>query len=211
MPSDVRLWRGERSGLDTGSECFPGLKSLCGAAPRLVRRCPNGVPDNARTVMYWRWRVAVGVGACVAAAALGGCGGTSSRRSNAIKCVPASQPRYFPNRGDIRLSVGASLVLALGESESYMSSGRPGEARPPGALFPWATPASSNRKVLQSVPLCPETRVYSLPVELAAFKAVHAGEATVTAPLVRAWQAVSPRQRRGLHAEKVTVIVSSSS
>jgi hypothetical protein len=161
--------------------------------------------------MYWRWRLAVGVGACVATAALGGCGGTSPRRSNAIKCVPASQPRYFPNRGDIRLSVGASLVLALGESETYMSSGRPGEvtSRPPGALFPWATPFSSNRRVLQSVPLCPEPRVYSLSVKLAAFKAVRAGEATVTAPLVRSWQAVSPRQRRGLHAEKVTVIVSS--
>lgn len=154
--------------------------------------------------MYSRWRVTVGVGACLAAGALGGCGGTSSRRSNASKCVAAAEPRYFPH-GDIRLSVGASLVLALGEGERGPGEGT---SRPP-STFPWATPSSSNAKVLQPVPLCPETRVYSLPVELAAFKAVRAGEATVTAPLVRAWQALSPRQRRGLHAEKVTVIVSS--
>jgi hypothetical protein len=78
-------------------------------------------------------------------------------------------------------------------------------------VFPWATPFSSNEKVLQAVPLCPETRVYNgqYALKLAAFKAVRDGQATVTAPLVRAWQALSPRQRRGLHAEKTTVIVSS--
>ena len=147
--------------------------------------------------MYCRGRAAAGVGACVAAAAIGGCGGTTSRRSNAINCVRASEARFFPRGGDIRLNAGASLVLAL------TGGGR--EATP----FPWATPVSSNVKVLQPVPLCPETRIYTVRVVLAAFKAVRDGRATVTAPLVRAWQALSPRQRRGAHAEKVTVIVSS--
>lgn len=80
------------------------------------------VLDNARTVIGYSRRVAAGLAACLAAMAVGGWGsearGGVSRWSSAIRCVPESKLRgYSPEGGEIRLRVGASLVLALGESE----------------------------------------------------------------------------------------------
>jgi hypothetical protein len=97
----------------------------------------------------------------------------------------------------IRVHVGGIAYVVLVEPERYT-------LRPYPAEFPWRAPTSSDPRVLAAVHLCPQQGITSLLVRVAAFRAIRAGRAVLTAQLTPAWR----RVRNGLRAygARVTVV-----
>jgi hypothetical protein len=95
----------------------------------------------------------------------------------------------LPNGHKIRVRVRELVYVELVAPEKYSSP------------FPWLTPASSNSHVLKRVPLCAtQFPLSTLSLGISAFRALHAGTASITAPLAPVWRALKPSRRRGLRA-----------
>jgi hypothetical protein len=105
------------------------------------------------------------------------------------------------------VKAGAVVYVELVEAEKYLSW-RTG-TKPPPRVFPWAAARSSDPSVLRRVALCPSRRVSTLPIMVYAFRALHSGTATLTAPIATAWKRVKPARRRGLPPYRATVTVAS--
>jgi hypothetical protein len=84
----------------------------------------------------------------------------------------------------------------VSQADKYLSSRDP-------QGFPWLSPTSSNPHILAPVALCARSTGYTLPVSLAAFRALHAGSAIPTARLSRPWRAF----KGGPHSYRSTVTV----
>jgi hypothetical protein len=136
------------------------------------------------------------VSVLVSIAALGitACG---AQRSTA--CAPPLGPRggrVIPEGARATVTAGTIVYVALVEPDKYTS-----QRYPQG--FPWLSTASSNPHVLVPTPLCAHTAIYSLPVSLSAFRATHAGEATLAAPLASPWRSL----KRGPRPYQSTVTI----
>lgn len=118
----------------------------------------------------------------------------------ACSSVPSPIPlaRLVQSGTKMKVHVGAIVYAVLAEPERYAT----GLSHPTG--FPWASPRSSQPKVLRTVRLCQPTTGSSLPTMVAAFRASRAGTAVVSAPLGVSWRAVKsgPRPFRAV----VTVV-----
>jgi hypothetical protein len=115
----------------------------------------------------------------IAALGITACG---AQRSTA--CAPPlglRGGRVIPEGARATVTAGTIVYVALVEPEKYTSQ-RQG--------FPWLSTASSNPHVLVPTPLCADTAIYSLSVSLSAFRATHAGEATLAAPLASPWRSL---------------------
>lgn len=94
------------------------------------------------------------------------------------------------------MTAGTIVYVALVEPDAYTSPRHP-------RGFPWLSTASSNPRVLVPTPLCAHTAIYSLPVSVSAFRATHAGEANLAAPLASPWRSL----KTGLRPYQSTVTI----
>lgn len=108
-----------------------------------------------------------------------GCGGTA--RSSCVPVPGAGPGSTLASGAKTTVAPGALVWVALVEPYMYSVAPYP-------QSFPWNTPISSDKGVVQSVRLCPNHIASSLNVTYAAFRAAKAGRATVTAALAPAWQ-----------------------
>jgi hypothetical protein len=108
---------------------------------------------------------------------------SGSGSSSAANCISPSRlphARYVANGVTTSVRVGALIEVEL--VEPALPTGYP-------SSFPWVTPRSTNAHVLVAVALCPHhSAPSSLAVSITLFRAVHAGRATVSARVARAWQ-----------------------
>jgi len=134
-------------------------------------------------------RFVLSVRVSIAALGITACG---AQRSTAC-APPLDSPgeRVIPEGARTTVAAGTIVYEALVEPDEYTSQRYP-------RGFPWLSIASSNPHVLVPTPLCAHTGLYSLPVSLAAFRATHAGEATLAAALASPWRSLNggPRPYR---------------
>jgi len=127
---------------------------------------------------------------------------------NCVRTPERLPPSITPEDGaTLTVQVGTVVYVELVEAEKYLSW--PAGTKPPPAVFPWAAAHSSDPSMLERVALCPSRETYTLPVVIYAFRALHPGTATLTAPIAPAWKRAKPARRRGLHPYHATVIVAS--
>ncbi len=119
------------------------------------------------------------------------CGGA---RSHGAPVACAS--RNPGNEGD-RAKVGTVVYVALVEPEFYTGYARG---------FPWMRAVSSQPAVLEPIPIC-ESGIYSLPVEIDAFRALRPGSSTLRARLTPAWRSTRLPPHRELREYVRTVTV----
>ena len=131
--------------------------------------------------------------------AVGGCGGSTKTAA----CVKANAVNYEASSA----KVGQLVYVVHVEAERYLS--RPAKSRQPGYPkgFPWARPVSSNPDVLAPVVLCESDAIYTLPVEVFAFRALRPGTATLHTPLAPQWRKVKLPVGGEIHADSRTVTV----
>ncbi len=123
-----------------------------------------------------------------------------------VRSPPRLPPSIAPESGAaLTVQVGIVVYVELVEAEQYLSW--PAGTKPPPRTFPWAAARSSDPRVLERVALCPSREVSTLPVMVYAFRALRAGTARLTAPIVPVWKRAKPARRRGLHPYRATVIV----
>lgn len=99
--------------------------------------------------------------------------------------VPRSIPQQVLAAGGAKLAVHTGQVVFAVLVEDEELSGGPG--------FPWATPRSSDPRVLAPVRLCKLTGASSLAVAVSGFRALRPGHAALFAPLTAPWRAETKR------------------
>ncbi|MGD0385727.1 MAG: hypothetical protein ABSB73_06275 [Solirubrobacteraceae bacterium] len=131
-----------------------------------------------------RVRLLAGVAVVVLTSALAaaGCGGTSKVVKSG--CMRLDKRAFSPyaESGDRVIVKAGTIVYAV---EALPAMGWPSSA----AGFPWMPPVSSNSRVLAHVRLC-STTVMTMEGEeqVFAFRALHAGTATLSASLTGPWK-----------------------
>lgn len=161
-----------------------------------------GSPAALRATLLWT--------AVLCSTLLTACGSTAAGHTGTPKgCVTSPvrlSPSIAPQSGaTLPVKVGAVVYVELVEAEKYQSW--PAGGTPPPRSFPWAAARSSDSRVARRLALCPSSGASTLPIVDYAFRALHPGTATLTAPIAAAWERAKPERRRGLHPYHATVIV----
>jgi hypothetical protein len=95
--------------------------------------------------------------------------------------IPASRLLLSGARRSV--PVGAIVYAVIVEAGKYTDTSYP-------PSFPWLAVRSPDHHVLAPVRLCKATSMSSLSLSIAAFRAEHAGEVTLTGPLAPRWATV---------------------
>jgi len=143
-----------------------------------VIKLPRTSRDSSAKLLGVKFAVPVLIS--IALLSITACGGQRS-----TGCVPALGlglgGRLIADGAKMTVRAGTIVYVALVEADKYLSLGDP-------RGFPWLSVTSSNPHVLARTPLCAQAATYTLPVSVAAFRATHAGEATLTARLTPPWR-----------------------
>jgi|GEM_PF-5492246 len=126
---------------------------------------------------------------------LAACGASRSRR---VACASRNPPDEQSYEGT-RAKVGEIVYVVLIEPERYASPRFP-------ESFPWTRAVSSNPSVLRPIKLC-ESGLYSVPVEIYAFKAMRSGIAMLNAPLTARWRSGRLPPHREVRAYRRTIVI----